>query len=157
MLARELQKVIVVVAALQEDRWRGTGEREFRAVDPTAGTSFKYIYYNGGKKAENGVGFVVLGKEQRRIIRWWPVTDRICVFKMKGKFFNYSLINAYALTNDKPDDVKDEFYERLDKTYGECPKHNVKLVIGDANTQVGREELLERRASTQPPMTTALG
>ena len=59
---------------------------------------------------------------------------------MKRKFFNYSLINAYAPTNDKPDDVKDEFYERLDKTYGECPKHDVKLVIGDANAQVGREE-----------------
>ena len=80
---------------------------------------------------------------------------------MKGKFFYYSLINAYAPTNDKPDDVKDEFYERQDKTYGECPKHDVKLVIGDADAQVGREEffrpVLERRASTQPPTTTAFG
>ena len=59
----------------------------------------------------------MLGKQQRRIIRWRPVTDRICVLRMKGKFFNYSLINAYAPTNDKPDDVKNEFYERLDKTY----------------------------------------
>ena len=64
MLARELQKVKEEVAALQEFRWHGTGEREFRAVDPTAGISFKYhIYYSGGKKAENGVGFVVLGKQ----------------------------------------------------------------------------------------------
>ena len=59
---------------------------------------------------------------------------------MKVKFFNYSLINAYAPTNDKPDDVKEEFYERLDRTYGECPKHDVKLVVGDANAQVGIEE-----------------
>ena len=87
------------------------------------------------------------------------MTDRICVLRMKGKFFNNSLINAYAPTNDKPDNVKDEFYERLDKIYGECPKHDVKLVIGDANAQVGRAppQLLERRASTQPPTTTAFG
>ena len=62
------------------------------------------------------------------------------MLKMKGKFFSCSLINACAPTNDKLDDVKDEFYERLDKTYGECPKHDVKLVIGDANAQVEREE-----------------
>ena len=53
MLARELQKVKVEVAALQEVRWRGAGEREYRAVDPTAGTSFKYHFYcNGGNKAK---------------------------------------------------------------------------------------------------------
>jgi len=61
------------------------------------------------------------------------------VLKIKGKFLNYSLINIYAPTNDKPDDVKDEFYERLDRTYGECPKHDVKIVIGDANAQIGKE------------------
>ncbi|XP_058828538.1 craniofacial development protein 2-like [Topomyia yanbarensis] len=49
------------------------------------------------------------------------------------------MINIYAPTNDKPDDVKDAFYECLDKTYGEYPKHDVKIVIGDANAQVGRE------------------
>ena len=72
---------------------------------------------------------------------------------MKGKFLNYSLINAYAPTNDKPDDAKDEFYERLDKTYGECPKHDVKLVIGDANAQVGREEFFHRVIGKgEPPL-----
>ena len=95
LLARELQNVKVEVAALQEVRWHETSEREFRAVDPTAGTSFKYhIYYSGGNKAEHGDGFVVLGKQQRRIIRWRPVSDRICVLRKKDKFFNYSLIYA---------------------------------------------------------------
>ena len=77
------------------------------------------------------------------------MSDCFCVLRMKGKFFNYSLINAYAPTNDKPDDVKDEFYERLDG----CPKHDVKLVTEDANAQVA--QLLEKGASTQPPTTTA--
>ncbi|XP_039452866.1 craniofacial development protein 2-like [Culex pipiens pallens] len=140
LLARELHKLNVHVAAIQEVRWPGHGEREFTAVDPIANTSFKYhIYYSGGEKATHGVGFVVIGDQKNRVIKWKVVNDRICVLRIKGKFFNYSLINIYAPTNDKPDDDKDAFYERLDKTYGECPRHDVKIVIGDANAQVGRE------------------
>ncbi|XP_058816180.1 uncharacterized protein LOC131679467 [Topomyia yanbarensis] len=94
----------------------------------------------GGEKAEHGVGFIVIGKQMQRFIRWKPVSERICVLRVRGKFFNYSLINIYAPTNDKPDDVKDAFYECLDNTYGECPKHDVKTVIRDANAQVDRED-----------------
>ena len=141
LLARELQRQGVEIAAIQEVRWPNSGEREFRAVDPIARTSFKYhIYYSGGKAAERGVGFVVLGNQKTRVIRWRPVDDRICVLRIKGKFFNYSLINTYAPTNDKSDEVKDEFYDKLERIYDECPKHDVKVVIGDANAQVGREE-----------------
>ena len=32
------------------------------------------------------------------------------------KFFNYSLINVYAPTNDKPDEEKEKFYELLGKS-----------------------------------------
>ncbi|KXJ70170.1 hypothetical protein RP20_CCG024568 [Aedes albopictus] len=76
----------------------------------------------------------------KQVMRWKPINERICVLRILGKFFNYSLINVYAPTNEKTDDVKDAFYECLDKTYGECPKHDVKIVIGDANAQVGRED-----------------
>ncbi|XP_038116730.1 craniofacial development protein 2-like [Culex quinquefasciatus] len=146
LLARELHNLNVHVAAIQEVRWPGHGEREFTAVDPIANTSFKYhIYYSGGEKAMHGVGFVVIGDQKNRVIKWKVVNDRICVLRIKGKFFNYSLINIYAPTNDKPDDEKDAFYERLDKTYGECPRHDVKIVIGDANAQVGREVSCEEQ------------
>lgn len=39
------------------------------------------------------------------------------------------------------DAMKDGFYERLDKTYsGERPKQDVKIVIGDGNAQIGKED-----------------
>ena len=114
----------VKVAAIQDVRWPKTGEREFRAVDPIAGTSFKYhIYYSAGVNAERGVGFVLIGKQMKRVIRWRPISDRICALRIKGKFFNYSLINVYAPTNDKPNEKKEEFYELLEKTYNECSGH----------------------------------
>ena len=144
-----MQKVGVSMAAIQEVRWPRSGEREFRAVDLIAGTSFRYhIYHSGGEKAGHGVGFVVIGKQMKWVMRWKPISDRICVFRIRDKFFNYSLINIYAPTNDKSDDVKDAFYESLDKTYDECPKHDVKIVIGDANAQIGTEDFFRRMITT---------
>lgn len=61
------------------------------------------------------VGFVLLGKQQRRIIRWRPVS----VLRIKGIFLNYSLINTNTHQPTKPD-------------YVEWPKHDVKFIIGDA-------------------------
>ena len=30
---------------------------------------------------------------QKRVIGWWPVSDRICRLRIKGRFFNISIIN----------------------------------------------------------------
>lgn len=47
LLARELQKVGVNVAAIQEVRWPRSGEREFRAVDPTTNTAWSWFRSDG--------------------------------------------------------------------------------------------------------------
>jgi len=39
------------------------------------------------------------------------------------------------------DDEKDNFYEELDQTYEECPKRDVKIILGDLNAKIGQEEV----------------
>jgi hypothetical protein len=68
-----------------------------------------------------------------------PINERLCVIIIKGRFFNYSLINIHAPTNDSEEEAKDQFYEQLERAYPACPSHDVKLVIGGANANVGRE------------------
>ena len=65
----------------------------------------------------------------------------MCWLRIKGKFFNYSIINAHAPTDDKPDIEKDVFYDELRNLYDVCPKHDVKLIIGDLNAQIGKETI----------------
>jgi hypothetical protein len=67
------------------------------------------------------------------------INERLCVIKIKGRFFNYSLINIHAPTNGSEEEAKDQFYEQLERTYAACPSHDVKLVMEDANAKVGRE------------------
>ena len=69
--------------------------------------------------------------------RW----DLIRRLKVKGKFFNYTIINVHAPTEVSAEEEKDSFYDLLHKTYEQSPSYDVKIVIGDINLQVGKEEM----------------
>jgi hypothetical protein len=42
---------------------------------------------------------------------------------------------------DKADEEKDSIYHELDDMYGECPKRDCKIINGDMNAEVGKEQL----------------
>jgi hypothetical protein len=50
-----------------------------------------------------------------------------------------SIINAYTPTEDE-ELVKDEFYQNLEKAYAAAPSNDIKMVIGDLNAKIGRDE-----------------
>jgi len=87
-----------------------------------------------------GVGFYVGSIFLPNILRFKPVSDRFCWIRVCGKFRNYSIINVHAPTEDKDDEEKDKFYLELETIYSRCPKHDIKMVLGDFNAKVGREE-----------------
>jgi hypothetical protein len=70
------------------------------------------------------------------------VDERICCLHIKGKFFNCSLINIYASTEEKCEDEKEAFYTVLEETYDSCPRNYIKIVLGDMNAQVGIKDIL---------------
>ena len=47
----------------------------------------------------------------------------------------------HAPTEEANDEVKDIFYEQLDKAYSTIPAFDMKLVIGDFNSKVGKENI----------------
>ena len=47
---------------------------------------------------------------------------------------------AHAPTEDANEEVKDLFYEQLDKAYSTIPAYDMKLVLGDFNSKVGKED-----------------
>ncbi len=107
------------------------------------------IYYSGREKQGlYGVGFVVRGNLRNSVMGWCPISERVCAIRMKGTFYNTSIICAYAptdtsktLSKQQLEINKDEFYDELDAALGSCPKHDVKYVIGDFNAKIGKEEV----------------
>ena len=51
-----------------------------------------------------------------------------------------SILNAHAETDEKKDMEKYTFYQRLEQTYNAMPSNEIKIIIGDLNTIIGREE-----------------
>ena len=75
-----------------------------------------------------------------KILRFEPISDRICKFRVKGEFYNIILINIYDTTVDKEEDIKDQFYEELQRTQDTVPKHDVTIILGDMNAKLGKEK-----------------
>lgn len=54
------------------------------------------------------------GNEQNT--RFELISDHICKLRVKGKFHYVTLINIYAPTEDKEKNIKEQFYEELQRT-----------------------------------------
>ena len=68
-----------------------------------------------------------------KILGFEPISDRIYKLRVKGKFYSITLINIYAPTEDKEEEIKEQFYEELQRTQDRVPKHDVTIILGDKN------------------------
>lgn len=53
-----------------------------------------------------------------------------------------SIINIHAPTEESSVDIKEEFFSRLDEDYEKILKSDIKLVIRDFNTKIGKENMI---------------
>jgi exonuclease III len=128
----ELKKYKIAIVAIQETRWN--------KYTPQAFTSNGYNIYTSSLANNRGFGtaFLVDSKFNHMVINFTPINECLRVIRIKGRFFNYSLINIHAPTNDSKEEAKDQFYEQLERAYATHPSLDVKLVMRDANAQVSQ-------------------
>jgi hypothetical protein len=62
---------------------------------------------------------------------------------LRGRWFHIIVLNVHAPTEDKTDDVKDSFYEELEHIFDKFPKYHMKILLGDINAKVGREDIFK--------------
>jgi hypothetical protein len=127
-----LQKYSIDIAAIQEIRWKGTGVMD---------TGNFTMYYNGNIGNTFGLGFLVRKKYKHTVIGFEPINERLCVLRVRGKFKNTTMICAHAPTEEKYDESKETFCEKLDQIYHRAPAHDTKIIIGDPNAKIGQEEI----------------
>jgi exonuclease III len=68
-----------------------------------------------------------------------PYNERLCRLRISGKFYNITIINAYAPTEDKDEALKEQFYEDLQKLQDKVPRNDLLVIACDFNAKVGRE------------------
>jgi hypothetical protein len=63
----------------------------------------------------------------------------------RGRWYDIIILNVHTQTEDKIDDIKDRFYEDLERVLDILPKPHMKNLLGGFNTKVGREDILKPR------------
>jgi hypothetical protein len=47
---------------------------------------------------------------------------------LRGRWFHIIVLNVHAPTEDKTDDVKDSFYEELERIFDKFPKYHMEML-----------------------------
>jgi hypothetical protein len=68
------------------------------------------------------------------------VSDRMSYTILRGCWCRIIVLNIYAPTEDKIDDVKDSFYGELEHVFD---KFRIQILLGDFSAKVGKEDIFK--------------
>ena len=80
---------------------------------------------------------------QKALIGWAAHGPRIIAasFQTKVRRVSMNVIQCYAPTNDSQDQVKDQFYHRLQTVIDNFPERDVTILMGDFNAKIGSDNI----------------
>ena len=91
--ADELLKYDLDIITLQEKRWKGY--RRIRKL------RYTLLYSGADKQGEQGVGFIIKRSLENSIIHFELINSRMCKVRIKGKFYNTTIVNINASTESE--------------------------------------------------------
>jgi hypothetical protein len=62
---------------------------------------------------------------------------------LRGCRCHIIVLNIHAPTEDKTDDVKDSFYEELERVFDKFPKYHMKTLLGYFSAKAGKEGIFK--------------
>jgi exonuclease III len=132
-VSRELAGYKLDLVGVQEVRWEGGG------TEPAG--EYTFFYGNGNETHELGTGFFVHKRIISAVKRVEFVSDRMSYITLRGCWCHIIILSIHAPTEDKTDNVKDSFYEEMEHVFDKFPKYHMKVLLGDFNARVGKEDI----------------
>jgi hypothetical protein len=69
---------------------------------------------------------------------------------LNSRWCGIIVLNVHAPTEDD-DDIKDSFYEELEQVYDQFPRNRMKILLGNFNSNVGREDIFKPITGNESP------
>ena len=98
--------------------------------------------HSSPRPAENSGGNPIT--TEKMLEEYQCVNERLVWCRLKGKYINVTVVQAYAPTEDKTDEQKEEFYESLRAVVENVRQHDMLILMGDFNAKVGQEDVIWR-------------
>jgi hypothetical protein len=71
------------------------------------------------------------------------ISDRMSYIILRGHWCNIIGLKVHTPCQDKEDDEKDSLYEEPGHAFDQCPRYDIKIILGDFNAKGGRENVFK--------------
>ena len=96
------------------------------------------LFFSGNDiSRSHGVGFLVNKSIIPIVNDYDPISDRLAVLKLNGKFSKINIIQCYFPTTKHPDEEVIKLYDQIQDIVDATPKRDHLIVMGDFNSKVG--------------------
>ena len=124
----EMQNYNLDLLCVSECRWTGSGRKVTR--------DGSIILFSGKDNVHsNGVAHIANRHAARSLMEWEPISDRLIRARFASNYSNLTILQCYA-----EEDIKDDFYEQLQRKVSKIPQLDMLLITGDFNAKVGNDK-----------------
>ena len=99
----------------------------------------KTILFSGRQDGvhRDGVALITDKFANSALEEWTPINERLMTARFITSHAKVSIVPCYAPTNEHDDADKDAFYQQLQDAVDKIPRHDILIVMGDLNAQIG--------------------
>ncbi|VDP28789.1 unnamed protein product [Schistosoma curassoni] len=121
--ATEMRRYNLAVLRISETHWTQAGQQRLNTGE--------MLLYSGHEEENaphtQGVALMLSEVARNAHVGWKSHGSRIikASFKTKKEGITMNIIQSYSLTNDSNDDIKDQFYERLQSIIEKYPRKDL--------------------------------
>ena len=69
------------------------------------------------------------------------ISDHVSCIALKARWCDVIVLNVHAPSENKDDDTKDSFYEKIERLFDQLPMYHLKILLYGFNANVGRENV----------------
>jgi hypothetical protein len=111
-----------------------------------------YFYVKKGNGDHQlGRGFFVHKRIVSAVRRVEFISDRMSYIILRGRWCNIIVLNVHAPCEGNSDDVRDSCYEEIGRVFDQFPRYDMKILLGDFNAKVGRENIFKPTIGNEFP------